>query len=261
MKKTKKNWLAFGLALLLLAGAARPLRAQSSEPAQASPAAAGEVKSGEAVEAKSEGKEAKKEEAEDASKKFLQSPVVTALGKLVGLDPEKMSFTAIVVNFLILAALLFFGLRKALPAMFRDRTATIQKAMEEAHKASEDANRRLADVESRLANLGKEIEQVSAQAQQAIVHEEQRLQVAAEEDLKKIVAAAEQEIVAVGQAARRELTAHAADLSVALAQQKIHVDGGTDQELVRSFTGSLSGAAQALASSASNPNASGKDGQ
>lgn len=244
MNKMKTIGLACVLALLL-AVTPRVVTAQAVEPAPAGQAseqkadAAGESKP-EAVEAKGAEKEEKKEAAEDASKKFLESPVVAWLGKLVGLDAEKMSFTAVLINFAILAALLFFGLRKALPAMFRDRTATIQKAMEDARKASEDANRRLADVESRLANLGKEIAAMGEQAEQAIATEEQRLQSLAAEEMNKIVASAEQEIAAFGQAARRELTAHAADLAVTLARQRIQVDGATDQALVRNFADGLS---------------------
>ena len=42
-----------------------------------------------------------------------------------------------------------------------------------------------------------------------------------------------------GKAARRELTAHAADLAVALANKQILVDAATDQSLVRSFAREL----------------------
>jgi len=72
--------------------------------------------------------------------------------------------------------------------------------------------------------------------------EEARIQAAAEDDARKIVASAEQEIAAAGKAARRLLTAHAADLAVGLAQKQIHVDAATDQNLVRTFASQLSAA-------------------
>ena len=50
---------------------------------------------------------------------------------------------------------------------------------------------------------------------------------------------AEQEIAAAAKAARRQLTAHAADLAVGLAQKQIHVDAATDQALVRNFAGAV----------------------
>jgi len=62
------------------------------------------------------------------------------------------------------------------------------------------------------------------------------------------VLSAEQEIAAAAKQARRELTAHTADLAVALARKQIHVDPATDQTLVRNFAGQLS------------PGSGGKDG-
>ena len=76
------------------------------------------------------------------------------------------------------------------------------------------------------------------------VAEEARIKAAAEEDARKIVASAEQEIAAAAKAARRQLTAHAADLAVGLAQKQIHVDAATDQALVRNFAGELGSAAE-----------------
>ena len=59
---------------------------------------------------------------------------------------------------------------------------------------------------------------------------------------RRLSPSAEQEIVAAAKAARRQLTAHAADLAVGLAQKQIHVDPATDQALVRNFAGQLASA-------------------
>ena len=123
--------------------------------------------------------------------------------------------------------------------MFRDRTAAIQKAMQEAQKASEEARRRLAEIESRLMKLDVEIGTMRDAAEKEGAAEEARIQAAAEEDARKIVTAAEQEIAAAAKAARRQLTAYAADLAVGLARKQIHVDAATDQALVRKFAGQL----------------------
>ncbi len=53
---------------------------------------------------------------------------------------------------------------------------------------------------------------------------------------------AEQEIAAASEAARRDLTAYAADLAIALAKEQIHVDPGTDSNLVRNFADRLGSA-------------------
>ena len=130
--------------------------------------------------------------------------------------------------------------RRICRALFRNRTASIQKAMEEARKASEDANRRLAEIEARLSRLDAEIGGMRAAAEKEAAAEEQRIKAAADEDARKIVESAEQEIAAAAKSARRELTAYAADLAVSLAKKQIHVDAATDQALLRSFAQQLS---------------------
>src|SRR5581483_3314535 len=129
--------------------------------------------------------------------------------------------------------------RKFLPGIFRDRTAAIQKAMQDAQKASEEAGRKLAEIESRLQKLDVEIGMMRDTAEKEGASEEARIKAAAEEDARKIIAGAEQEIAAAAKAARRQLTAHASDLAVGLAQKQIHIDAATDQALVRNFAADL----------------------
>jgi len=81
----------------------------------------------------------------------------------------------------------FLALKEKSAGLFRGRTASIQKAMEEARKASEDANCRLAEVEARLSRLGVEIDGMLAVAEKDAVAEEQRIKQAAVEDARKIV--------------------------------------------------------------------------
>jgi F-type H+-transporting ATPase subunit b len=147
-----------------------------------------------------------------------------------------------VLNFVVIAAVIVWAGRKYLPGMFRDRSAAIQKAMQEAQMASEEARRRLAAIESRLMRLDVEIGAMRNAAEKEAAAEEARIRAAAEEDARKIVASAEQEIAAAVKAARRQLTAYAADLAVGLARKQIHVDAATDQALVRSFAGQVGSA-------------------
>ena len=175
----------------------------------------------------------------DSNEHLKKSPSVEWLARHTGLSVEGAYWLSVVLNFAVIFGAIFWAARKYLPTIFRDRTAGIQKAMEEARRASEDANRRLADIESRLAKLGDEINGMKATAEKDIVEEEVRIKAAAEADGRKIVESAEQEIVAAAKAARRDLTAYAADLAVALAKRQIHVDGPTDERLVRSFADGL----------------------
>jgi F-type H+-transporting ATPase subunit b len=181
-------------------------------------------------------------EEEDEMAQFKQSSSVRLIAKWTGLDLRRAYWLSLITNFMVIAIVIFWAGRKFLPGMFRDRTAAIQKAMQEAQKASEEARRKLADIEARLMKLDVEIGMMRDTAEKEGAAEEARIKAAAEEDARKIVAAAEQEITAAAKTARRLLTAHAADLAVGLAQKQIRVDTATDQSLVRNFAGQLGAA-------------------
>jgi F-type H+-transporting ATPase subunit b len=170
---------------------------------------------------------------------FKESPSVKWLASHTGIPLKAAYWVFIVINFAILAFIIWAISKSKLPAMFRSRTDVIRKQMDEAQTASADANRRLSDIEARLARLDTEVSEMRAQAERDAAAEEERIRAAAEEDRRKIVSSAEQEIAAVAKNARRELKSYAADLAVALAEKRIHVDAATDQQLVRSFTDQL----------------------
>jgi F-type H+-transporting ATPase subunit b len=170
---------------------------------------------------------------------FRESPSVRWLSSHTGIPLKSAYWVFVALNFAILA-LIIYGISKSrLPAMFRTRTEVIRKSLDEAQRSSGEANRRLSDIEARLSRLDAEVAEMRAQAEREAAAEEERIRAAAEEDQRRIVHAAEAEIEAVGKNARRELKAYAADLAVALAEKRIHVDTATDQQLVRSFTDQL----------------------
>jgi len=184
-------------------------------------------------------RESREAAGEDANAQFKHSPSVQLVSKLTGLSLEHAYWLCVALNFLVVALVIVWLSKKNLPEMFRTRTASIQKAMEEARKASEEANRRLAGIESRLSQLDIEIGGMRAVAEKEAAAEEQRIKAAAEDDARKIVESAEQEITAVARAARRELTSFAADLAVSLAKKQIQIDAATDQKLVDNFAQQL----------------------
>ena len=180
------------------------------------------------------------EEEKDQTAPFKQSASVRLISKWLHLSSTNQAYWfSDVLNFAIIAGIIWWAGRKALPGFFQGRTAAIQKAMQEAQKASEEARRKLAEIESRLQKLDAEISAMRDAAEKEGAAEETRIKAAAEEDARKIIASAEQEIAAAVKAARRQLTAHAADLAVSLAQKQIRVDAATDQALVRNFAGQL----------------------
>jgi F-type H+-transporting ATPase subunit b len=181
-----------------------------------------------------------------------KSPAVSFVAKLTGMSLEHAYWLCMGLNFAVIAGVIVWISRTKLPGVFRNRSHSIQKAMQDAAKASDEANRRLSEIESRLARLDTEIGTMRAAAEQEAAAEEGRIKAAAEEDTRKIVQSAEQEVAAAAKLVRRELRAFAADLSVELAQRMIRVDPATDQALVRNFSDQLG--------DQSNGSGSGKDG-
>ena len=229
LRPPKFATLALLAAMILLAGWAR---AQSGEPDHAANPSAQNAPINAAPEQKSE---------EDPTAQFKHSASVRLLSRITGLSADGAYWLAVVLNFGIVVGLIVWASTKNLPAMFRSRTASIQKSIEEARRASEDANRRLSEIESRLARMDDEISGMRATSDKEAAAEEQRIKAAAAEDARRIVQSAELEIAAATKAARRELTTYAADLAVTLATKQIRVDTPTDHALVRRFAHQLSG--------------------
>jgi F-type H+-transporting ATPase subunit b len=176
---------------------------------------------------------------EDKTAQFKQSPSVRWLARHTGLSLDGAYWLSFGINFLIVVVLVGLGLKSNLPAMFRNRTQDVQRAIEEARRASEDAGRRLSAVEERLSKLNLSISELQTQAEAESRAEEQRLWAAAEEEKRKIVQSAEQEIAAAANAARRELKLLAVELAMANAEKQIKVDTSQDKQLVRDFVEQL----------------------
>jgi F-type H+-transporting ATPase subunit b len=184
-----------------------------------------------------ETRESEGEEEEHADLKH--STMVQKLAKLTGLSVHGAHLLALILNFAIIAIALIWAIRKNVPSVFRTRNQSIQKALEEARKASAEAGQRLADIEARLRQMDVEIGRMQASAEKEAEGEEVRSKKAAEDELRKVIQSAEQEIAAAAKQMRRELSAHTADLALALARKQINVDSNTDQVLVRNFAAKL----------------------
>jgi F-type H+-transporting ATPase subunit b len=150
-----------------------------------------------------------------------------------------MYWVSVAANFIFLALFFWLLLRSKLPQMFRERTASIQKALKEAQVASAEASRRLGDIEARLAKLDSEVNDIRAAAERDAAVEEERIRAAADDDKRKVVESAEAEIAAIARSARSELKNFAASLAVEIASHRIKVDDDTDHALVRHFVSHL----------------------
>lgn len=229
------TWFMAGSILYLLSGI---LLAQgtSSESKSDDPGVQSTAETSSSVLAK----ESKAAGNEDEQAAYKQYGSVKLVSRITGLSLDHAYWFCVLLNFIVIAGAIAWASKKRLPTFFRDRTTSIQHAMEEARKTSEEANHRLSNIESRLSQLGAEIEQMRVAAEKEAAAEESRIKAAAIEDARKIVESAGQEIEAAARTARRDLTAYAADLAVSLARKQIHVDTGTDQGLIENFSRQLS---------------------
>jgi len=184
-------------------------------------------------------KEEREAEGGEENATLKHSAMVQRFGKLFGLNAHEAHLLALWLNFAIIVFLVLWLARKSVPALWRKRGESIQRALEEARTASKDASRRLSEIESRLQQMDVEIGRMQLSAEKEAEGEEERITKAAEEDIRKVVESASQEIAAAAKQAHRELSTHTADLAVALARRQIHVDVNTDQVLVRNFASKL----------------------
>lgn len=246
------GWMLLGVTVLLPAA-----RAQSQQEAQHEPQSSGvqqnavvkpaaEATAAEAANAEVANNEAAGEhgatgEAEEADEHaaFKHSPSVQRIARMLGMPVESAYWFALGVNFALIAGLVVWAWRGNAPQAFRERTASIQKGMEEARRSTEEASRRLSEVESRLSRLDGEISSIRKTAEEEAAKEEERIRSAAEQDKQKLVEAARQEIEAISRQARRDLKAHAAELAVSLAEQRIRVDEAADHAIVGNFVRQL----------------------
>ncbi len=89
-------------------------------------------------------KQSREAAGEDDQEQFKHSGSVQFVSRITGLSLEHAYWLSVLLNFAIVAGVIVWVSKKNLPALFRDRTASIQKAMQEARKASEDAEPRVA---------------------------------------------------------------------------------------------------------------------
>jgi F-type H+-transporting ATPase subunit b len=134
---------------------------------------------------------------------------------------------------LVIGVLVWIG-RKPLAEFFINRTQSIREQLEEAQQARRDAEARLAEMQDRMRNLDEELKEIRSASEREARAEYERLVAEAECDAEKIVARARQEIDGMTRAAHLELKAHAAELSVQLAEEKIR-EVITDEDRARLF--------------------------
>lgn len=126
-----------------------------------------------------------------------------------------------VINFLIVAALLVYFLRRPLSDFFADRTDSIREGLAAGRKALAAADARMAEVESKLDNLGREIAAFKTESERAMEAERERLKRTAEVEAQRLMDFAQSQIESAARAAQGELKRYAAGQAVDLAEALI----------------------------------------
>ncbi len=237
-EKIVSTWILAFLVMASVASLRLPAQEPAQKPQQQQSNSDHNRNVGPAHQLAEETREAAGEE-KDSAEQFKQSAAVRFIARITSLSLVQSYWLCVLLNFIVITALIVWAWNKRVPEMFRTRTAGIHTAMFEAQKASEEARRRLAAIDSRLSMIDIEIGKMREAADQESATEEARVKATAEEEARKIVLGAQQEIAAAAKAARRQLTAHAADLAVGLAERQIRIDASTDRALVSNFAAEL----------------------
>jgi len=166
---------------------------------------------------------------------FRHAPIVQTLAHTFGIDTETAARLFEIINSAILVLTILFFLIKIVPKAIRNRTANIQKKLDEARLETKTANERLGEVEAKLAKIGEDIEAIRQQTERDLVEDEKRIKQSLEDERQRIVQSAEREIESAGDAAKRELKRFAAELAVDNAARRIQLNYDSDKALVERF--------------------------
>jgi len=139
------------------------------------------------------------------------------------------------INFLILAGVLVYFLRKPISSFLKERSELLRKAIDDAAKARSDAAEKLAAIEARTAKLADEIAGLNAKMDVEAAAEARRLQETVAAEISRIRTQSEftgeQEVKKAREELRREASVLAARAAEELVRKTLSPE---DQErLVR----------------------------
>lgn len=156
-------------------------------------------------------------------------------------EQTAMQTVAKLANFALLAGVLIYFLRSPVAAHLTSRAAQIRQDLVTAAEMRAAAAAQMTDIERQLASLPAELEALRAQGAADLAAEQQRIAAAAEAERARLLDQTRREIATRLRIARRDLTAHAADLAVTVAEARIRQSITPDDQLrlVDRFTSQL----------------------
>jgi len=145
------------------------------------------------------------------------------------------------LNFAILAGGIgFLAIKLGGPALKAQQKGILDD-MSQAARRAEATAAQAAEIEKKIGNLEGEVAGIRAKASEELASESERLKQETAQMIAKVEQAAAQEIASAGKFAQHDLKAHAAQLALELAEQKVRarMDGATQAALVDRFIGDL----------------------
>lgn len=129
-----------------------------------------------------------------------------------------------VANFIILAGILWYFGRKPMSEYLATRQSTIRKDLVEAATLKSAATTQLTEIERKMQALPGELDALRARGREETAAEEARIAAAAAAERDRLLEQARREIDLQVRLAKQELVAHAADLSVQMATDRVKKD-------------------------------------
>jgi F-type H+-transporting ATPase subunit b len=126
-----------------------------------------------------------------------------------------------VVNFAVLGGVLVYFLRTPISTYLASRSTQIRQDLVTAAEVRETAAAQLAEIERKLQALPAELERLRTQGAQDVKAEQARIAQAAAAERQRLIAQTHREIETRLRMARRQLTEHAADLAIKIAEERI----------------------------------------
>jgi F-type H+-transporting ATPase subunit b len=142
-----------------------------------------------------------------------------------------------IVNFTLLAVLLYFVAYKPILRMLDERSARIKKGLEDAEQASRRAAEIEQEFEQRMTEARKEGQEIIAQATQMSEKARQEILETAREEARAQIDKAKEEIARERDLAMAELRQQVADLSLTISEKVIGktLDEQRQRQLIAEF--------------------------
>jgi F-type H+-transporting ATPase subunit b len=145
-------------------------------------------------------------------------------------EPTAWALIGKVVNFGLLVGTLVYFLRAPFGHYLARRHAQIREDLATAARMTAEAGAQIAALDDKLKHLPEELDRLRAEGEQEIAAEGARIRREADADRERLLEQTRREIDVQLRLARRELVAHAADLAVQVARDRIRTQITQDDQ-------------------------------